>query len=135
VQLLHGLGHDVGGGVAQHLEALGLGDQHPLHGVPVGQPGGEVLEHAVDPGHHHGAVLAVQVRGGRPGPHRALLAVDGDREGGGLGLVLGHGGHGEGAPRVGIGTHRYGGRVAAAPAGGAHCIDGTCRPVGAAAVR
>ncbi|MEX5255140.1 hypothetical protein RCG71_02245 [Kocuria sp. CPCC 205281] len=33
----------------------------------------------------------------------------------------------------GNGTHRYGGRVAAAPPGGAHCIDGTCRPVRAGA--
>ena len=49
-QLLHGLGHDVGGGVPQDVEAVGRVDGDRLDGVAVAQLVGEVAELAADAG-------------------------------------------------------------------------------------
>ena len=47
-QLLHGLGHDVRGRVAQDVAAVVAGDVHRLHDVPVGQRPGQVAQLTVD---------------------------------------------------------------------------------------
>ncbi len=49
-QLLHGLGHDVRGGVPHDVAAVVAADVDRLHDVPVGHRPGQVAQLAVDPG-------------------------------------------------------------------------------------
>ena len=80
VHLLHRLRQHVGGGVAQHVEAVLLGGGHRLDDVAVGEHVREVAQLAVDPRHQHTALALEQLAGGGLLRHRSLAPgdVDGD---------------------------------------------------------
>src|SRR6185312_3433034 len=75
-QLLHGLGHDVGSGVAQHVQAVGGIDGDGLHGGALFQDGRKVLQCAVHAHDNDVAAFKEQLRAGGAGGHRSRLAVD-----------------------------------------------------------
>ncbi len=77
MQLLHGLGHDVGAGVAQHREAVVAADVDALDDVAVGQLAGQVDELAVDPGDDDAPVVGEEVGGRRARRYRSLDSGDG----------------------------------------------------------
>ena len=56
VDLLHGLRHDVRGGVTEDVEAVGRGDLDSFDGVGIGHRRRLVLQLAVDAKRHHGTV-------------------------------------------------------------------------------
>ena len=70
----------VGGRVAQHVEAVGLGDQHRLDDRAGRDERGEVAEFAVDPGDDHVAPVSEQVSARRALVQFALDSVDGRGE-------------------------------------------------------
>ncbi|CAH0327572.1 hypothetical protein SRABI128_06239 [Microbacterium sp. Bi128] len=75
-QLLHGLGHDVGRGVAQDVEPVrGINGDGLDIGV-LGKGLVQVLQLAVDAGHNDVAALKEEFRAGGPGSHLGLFAVD-----------------------------------------------------------
>ena len=75
-QLLHCLGHDVGGRVAQHVEAVrGIdGDAFDLGAFGKGLV--QILQLAVDAGNDDVAALKEEFRAGGPGSHLHLFAID-----------------------------------------------------------
>ena len=77
VHLLDGLREDVGGGVPQHVEAVGAVDGDRFDGVPVVEDVGQVDQLVADPGDDHGAVVGEEVRRGRALRHRSLVSGDG----------------------------------------------------------
>ena len=75
-QLLHGLGHDVGRGVAQDVEPVrGINGDGLDIGV-LGKGLVQVLQLAVNAGHNDVAALKEEFRAGGPGSHLGLFAVD-----------------------------------------------------------
>ncbi len=72
-ELLHRLGHHVGGGVAQDVEAVLAGDDDRLDLVAVGDRVGQVAQRAADPGGHHGTVAVEELRRRRSRRHQPLF--------------------------------------------------------------
>jgi hypothetical protein len=85
-QLLHRLRHHVRRGVAQDVPSVGRSDLHRLHGVSVGQRGGQVAQVPVHPGGDN--PRALDHGGGRRARlDHMLAACEGDTK-----LLAGHGG-------------------------------------------
>jgi hypothetical protein len=75
-QLLHCLGHDVGGGVAQYVEAVSGVDGDALDFGTFGKRLVQVPEFAVNTGNDDFAAVEEELRAGGPGSHLHLFAID-----------------------------------------------------------
>ncbi|GAA3072269.1 hypothetical protein GCM10020000_66250 [Streptomyces olivoverticillatus] len=75
VELLHSLGHDVCGGVAQDVEAVLGGDLDGLDLLAVGDGVREVLELARDADGHDGALTGEELGGRSARRHHAFFPL------------------------------------------------------------
>ncbi len=75
-QLLHGLGHHVGGRVAQHIEAVRGVDGDPVHRGILRQRLVQVGQLAINADDDDVAAVAEQLGAGGPSRHRGRFAVD-----------------------------------------------------------
>ncbi|GAP53977.1 hypothetical protein AHiyo6_05420 [Arthrobacter sp. Hiyo6] len=75
-QLLHGLGHDVGGRMPEDIEPVRRLDGDRLNFRVVGQRLVKVFQFAVHTGNNHVTALKKEFRAGCPGSHLGLFAVN-----------------------------------------------------------